>query len=151
MYQECIQKSATFSKNFGIKLKTESFFDDFEYSKGLFCIQCSTQFDDQFQLIEHLKANETCKQLIRPIGLNFCFVCKKNYDSVILDDNLLNFVWLFQVKKAKTHYTNYRNQGVNPHDFSRNLHREWFELIQFPTSREIESLGKLIIFQDIIA
>jgi hypothetical protein len=44
------------------------------------------------------------------------------------------------VKKAKTHYTNYRNQGVNPHDFSRNLHREWFELIQFPTSREIESL-----------
>ena len=48
----------------------------------------------------------------------------------------------FKVKKAKTHYTNYRNQGVNPHDFSRNLHREWFELIQFPTSREIESLGK---------
>ena len=49
------------------------------------------------------------------------------------------------MKKAKTHYTNYRNQGVNPHDFSRNLHREWFELIQFPTSREIESLGKLKI------
>ena len=46
-----------------------------------------------------------------------------------------------QVKKAKTHYTNYRNQGVNPHDISRTLHRQWFDIINFPTSRELESLG----------
>ena len=46
-----------------------------------------------------------------------------------------------QVKKAKTHYTNYRNQGVNPHDLSRSLHRQWFDVIQFPTSRELENMS----------
>ena len=46
-----------------------------------------------------------------------------------------------KVKKAKTHYTNYRNQGVNPHDLSRSLHRQWFDVIQFPTSRELENMS----------
>ena len=45
------------------------------------------------------------------------------------------------MKKAKTHYTNYRNQGVNPHDLSRSLHRQWFDVIQFPTSRELENMS----------
>ena len=49
---------------------------------GLYCYQCSTQFSDQFSFIEHLKTNELCKKMIRNVGLNYCFVCKKTYESV---------------------------------------------------------------------
>lgn len=105
-------------------LKTAA--DEQGLALGLYCYQCSTQFSDQFSFIEHLKTNELCKKMIRNVGLNYCFVCKKTYESV---------------KKAKTHYTNYRNQGVNPHDLSRSLHRQWFDVIQFPTSRELENMS----------
>ena len=49
---------------------------------GLYCYQCTTQYSDQFAFIEHLKSNELCKKMIRNVGLNYCFVCKKTYESV---------------------------------------------------------------------
>ena len=49
---------------------------------GLYCYQCQTQFPDNFAFIDHLKTNELCKKMIRNVGLNYCFVCKKTYESV---------------------------------------------------------------------
>ena len=36
------------------------------------------------------------------------------------------------MKKAKTHYINFRNPSVNQKDLSRALHKLWFDLIRFP-------------------
>ena len=45
---------------------------------------------------------------------------------------------VIQVKKAKTHYINFRNPTVNTKERSRTLHRLWFDMLKFPTIRELE-------------
>ena len=42
------------------------------------------------------------------------------------------------MKKAKTHYINFRNNTVNPKERSRNLHRLWFDALRFPSTKELD-------------
>ncbi|CAG5085676.1 Oidioi.mRNA.OKI2018_I69.PAR.g10962.t2.cds [Oikopleura dioica] len=90
------------------------------------CTHCGKGFDDELQLLEHVQKEVQCQEKLRMIGLRFCLVCRKPYDNI---------------RKCKTHYTNYRNSSVNPREKSRFLHRILADIIRFPSAKDLEDYG----------
>jgi hypothetical protein len=56
---------------------------------GIACINCEQYYSDEFELINHIQETDKCQNAVRLIGLKYCLVCQKSYQSVRDCKNLL--------------------------------------------------------------